>query len=99
MSLEFFSYERVRAFQLALQANRTMNELNLRDCDLEDAGIRLHSNALVGKYAHGKVVHSSKWNSFNGLDDIIRLIESTRLQAIDMNQSDQNTLFINVKSV
>jgi Leucine Rich repeat len=70
----------VRAFQPALRSNRSLKEFRLRGCHLKDDGFRLIADALVGNMTM-EVVDVS-WNRITaaGLDDIIRLLESTRLR-------------------
>ena len=78
--------EGLRALQLALQTNRTLQELSLWSCDIDDEGIRILVDALVGNTTMDKLcVHLNRITS-NGLPDITRLLESTRLQTINFGR-------------
>jgi hypothetical protein len=67
----------VRAFQPTLQSNRTLKELILKD-------IRLLADALVGDDTLEILDIGSNHFTSVGLDEITRVIESTRLQMINL---------------
>jgi Ran GTPase-activating protein (RanGAP) involved in mRNA processing and transport len=75
--------EGVRAFQTTLQANRTLKQLNLAACWLEDAGICLLADALVGNTIIEVLNISQNKTTSVGLADIARLLESTHIQWMD----------------
>jgi Ran GTPase-activating protein (RanGAP) involved in mRNA processing and transport len=74
--------EGVRAFQPALQANRTLKELDLRGCDIGDEGIRLLADALAGNRIMEVLDISGNDITSDGLDDITRIIESTQVKTL-----------------
>jgi hypothetical protein len=75
--------EAVRAFQPGLQTNRSLKQLSLVGCSHGDESFRLIADALVGnttiEYLDISVVN---YITCSALDDITRMIESTRLQTI-----------------
>jgi Leucine Rich repeat len=75
--------EGARAFQPALRANRTLKQLHLGGCYLEDDGIRLIADALVGNTTMDSL--NINWNFITpvGLRDITRMIESMRFQTMN----------------
>jgi Leucine Rich repeat len=77
--------EGVRTFQPALQANRTLKELDLSHCRLGDDGIHVIADALVGNTTMERLYISENNITSAGLmGDITRLIESTRIQTMEI---------------
>jgi hypothetical protein len=74
--------EGVRAFQPALQANRTLKELDLSQCEIGDEAIRLLANALTGNTTMEVLNISFNYIASDGLDDITRIIESTQVKTL-----------------
>jgi Leucine Rich repeat len=74
----------VHAFQPSLQANRTLRKLNFSHCRIRDEGIRLIADALAGNMTFEILDIGYNEISSNGLDDITRILESTRLKKIDL---------------
>jgi hypothetical protein len=76
--------EAIRAFQPALRTNRTLKRLGLVLVGINslDEGVRLLADALVGNTTMESLDILLYRVSFNALDDITRMIESTRLQTI-----------------
>jgi Leucine Rich repeat len=68
--------EGVRAMLPALRTNRTLKQLRLYGCGLQDEGIRLIADALVGNSIIQALDVSENGITANGLDDITRMIES-----------------------
>jgi hypothetical protein len=79
--------EGVRALQPGLRNNHTLKQLGLR-CAIGDAGIRLVADALVGNTTMLELDISSNRITCIGLDDITRLVESTRLQTINFEYNN-----------
>jgi hypothetical protein len=75
--------EGVRAFQVALRANRTLKQLHLVRCLLGDDCIRLIVDALVGNTIMDALNIRSNYITSACLDDIRRLLESTQLKTIN----------------
>jgi hypothetical protein len=71
-----FGVDSVHAMQPALRTNQTLVELCLSNYGLEDVGIRLIADALVGNTI--MEVLNISWNniSANGLPDITRMLKS-----------------------
>jgi Leucine Rich repeat len=68
-----------------LQANRTVTELNLRGCDIGDnGGIRILADALAGNTVMEVLILCDNLISSDDLNDIARLIESTRIKKINL---------------
>jgi Leucine Rich repeat len=74
--------EGVRAFQPALQANRTLKELDLSYCQLGDDGLHLLADALVGNAIMEFLNIIYIRITCVGLDNVTRMIESTQLKTI-----------------
>jgi hypothetical protein len=72
----------VRAFQPGLRVNRTLKELILSDCEIPDEGIHLLAEAMVGNTTMDIVAIDCNYITSAGLDDITRMIESTRLKTL-----------------
>jgi Leucine Rich repeat len=70
-----------------LQANRTLRELNLSCCRLGDGGIRIIADAIVGNTTIEILDISANKITPTGLDDITRILESTRIQKIDFERN------------
>jgi Leucine Rich repeat len=81
--------EGVRALQPALQENRTLRKLNLTCCRLEDDGIRIIADSLVGNTIMD--VLDIGWNDITsgGLADITRILESIRLKTIRLTSNNR----------
>jgi Leucine Rich repeat len=73
--------------QPGLQSNRTLRELNLFGCAIGDEGIRLIADALVGNTTMDALGIGMNDITFDGLDDITRLLESPRLKKLDMQSN------------
>jgi Leucine Rich repeat len=70
------------------QANRiTLRELDLQVCDIDDEGIHFLADALVGNTTMSILNIGSNGVTSIGLDDITRLLESTRLKKFDMQEN------------
>jgi hypothetical protein len=86
----------VMALQPGLRSNRTLKELVLHYCGIQNAGLRLVVDALVGNAIID--VLDVSWNdiTYRGLADVTRLIESTQLKTLSLCgnsrvfQSNQN---------
>jgi hypothetical protein len=67
--------------QPGLRVNRTLKELILSECQMTNEGIRLLADALVGNTTMGMLDISNNLIC-NGQADIMRVLESTRLQTL-----------------
>jgi Leucine Rich repeat len=76
--------EGVRAFQPALQVNRTLRELGLRMCSIRDDSVGLLADSLDGNTTIEILNIGHNQISSDGLDDITRLLESTQLRKVDL---------------
>jgi Leucine Rich repeat len=79
--------EGVRAFRPALQANRTLRELILWSCNIRDEGIGIIADALAGNTTIEILDIRGSGISSNGLPNIARLIETTRIKKIDLGHN------------
>jgi Ran GTPase-activating protein (RanGAP) involved in mRNA processing and transport len=73
----------VRVFQPALRNNQTLKRFILSGCDIRDEGIHLIADALVGNTTIKILNIMDNHISSSGLDDITRILESTRIQKVD----------------
>jgi Leucine Rich repeat len=78
----------VRAFQPSLQTNRTMRELVLYGCQLGNGGIRSIADALVGNTTMDVLNIGGNTITFIGLPDVTRILESTRLKTIKLDNNE-----------
>jgi Leucine Rich repeat len=74
--------EGVRSFQPVLRTNRTLRKLNLSRCQVDDFGIRLIADALVGNTTMDTLDVSLNLIIDVGLADITHMIEPTQLKMI-----------------
>jgi Leucine Rich repeat len=74
----------VRALLPALQANRTLRELDLSFCLFADEGIRILADALAGNTTMEALKIDGNSITPIGLDDITRILESTQLKKITL---------------
>jgi hypothetical protein len=87
----------VRVFQPVLQANRTLKELILDNCDIGDEEIRLIADALFGNTTMDALCVSDSYITDVGLaDGIVRIIDTTRLKTFDF--ATRNHIFDEVAS-
>jgi Leucine Rich repeat len=78
--------EGVRAFQPGLRSNQSLRELSLARCGIGgDDGIRIIADSLVGNTIMNVLNISYNNITPTGLDDITRLLESTRIKKIALS--------------
>jgi hypothetical protein len=88
----------LRALLPGLRSNRTLKQLTLTGWWLRDEGMRLCADALVGNTTMEVMGFRYNYLTSNGLDDIMRMIESMpRLHTITIEE-DNNSVFNNVDS-
>jgi hypothetical protein len=76
--------EAIRAMQPGLRANRTLRELCLAFCDLDEERLRLLADALVGNTSLDVLdLYGNQQFTSNGAADVTRLVQFTQLKNID----------------
>jgi hypothetical protein len=81
--------ETIRAFLPGLHANRQLKEVDCSYCDIEDEGLGLLTDALIiGNTTLESLIVSHGRITATGLIHIIRLLESTWLKNIGIQQND-----------
>jgi Leucine Rich repeat len=80
--------EGIQALQPGLRSNRTLKELDLSACELGDEGIRLVADALVGNTIMEALDITFNSITAVGLDDITRLLESSRLKKLNLKSNN-----------
>jgi Leucine Rich repeat len=84
--------EAIRAFQLGLRENRHMKELRLSQCRINDEGLRLIVDALVGNTTLEVLDIAGNDITSNSLSGITRLVKVARLKEIYLSD---NPMFVN----
>jgi hypothetical protein len=76
------------AFARAVSSHEFLNDLNVAHCGLRDNGIRIFADELVGNTIMEVFnISHSQLSSSNALDDITRLIQSTRIKSFNMSEN------------
>jgi hypothetical protein len=82
LELNFYTSDGIRAMQPGLRTNRSLKILDLSCCAIDDKGLHLIVDALVGNTTIQVFSFAYTRVTSNSLDNITRLVASTRLKTI-----------------